>query len=156
MAITSTITIDASGNIVGAVSLNGSTLIDTITYTNLNQQVSFVTHLAITLSSSDFITLINFYLAFNAGIIASLISPNQHQFVPFTSVDVVQANDGISQLSFTLTSGSSLFDYTATYPAGTVNVARRNSAVTLSYAQWLYALYILANYKLFVLNAYKL
>jgi hypothetical protein len=158
MAITSTTNIDpVSGTISAEVYYNGSTLIDNLTYTASSNQVFCAgSILAITISVQDFLALINFYVAFNTLIIFTY-SPSQSITTPFSSVTFQQSDDGASQLSFHFLPGSiPLFYYTCTYPSGTVYIENRTLSNTLSYAQWLFFLYLASNFKLAVLYDYNL
>jgi hypothetical protein len=158
MAITSTTNIDpVSGTISADVYYNGSTLIDNLTYTASSNQVFCAgSILAITISVQDFLALINFYVAFNTLIIFTY-SPSQSITTPFSSVTFQQSNDGASQLSFHFLPASiPLFYYTCTYPSGAVYIENRTLSNTLSYAQWLFFLYLASNFKLAVLYDYNL
>jgi hypothetical protein len=158
MAITSTINIDTVGGTIGSsVYLNGTTLIDTLTYTFSSNTISCAGFIAsVTLSVTDYLALLSFYVAFNQLIITTF-SSSQFVTTPFSSVTFVQSDDGVSQLKFEFLPGSiPLFYYTCTYPLGNVVIATRELSDTLSYAQWLFFLYLAANFKLSVLADYKL
>jgi hypothetical protein len=158
MAITSTINVDTvGGTIASSVYHNGSSLIDTLTYTLSSNNIMCATNSsAITLSVQDYLALINFYVAFNT-LIQFTYSPSQAQTTPFSLITFEQLDDGTSQLDFRfLPSNIPCFYYTCTYPSGSVIVAARNLSSTLSYAQWLFFLYLLSNFKLAVLNDYNI
>ena len=158
MAITSTISIDTvGGTISSSVYLNGSTLVDSLVYTQSTNSIFFSGGIAAsTLAIQDYLALINFYFAFNQIIIFTY-NPSQFITKPFSSITFVQADDGSSQLKFEFMPGSiPLFYYTCTYPAGTVAVLIRALSNTLSYAQWLFFLYVIANFKQAVLVDYNI
>lgn len=158
MAITSTIDIDTvGGTLSSSVYYNGSTLIDTLTYTASSNQIFCAGSIAaLTISIQDMLALINFYIAFNALIIFTY-SPSQSVTKPFSSITFQQLDDGSSQLGFHFMPGSiPLFYYTCTYPSGTVLIENRALSNTLSYAQWLFFIYLLANFKLSMLNDYNM
>ena len=158
MSITSTINTNGINNtITTSIFLNGITLLDTLTYSNVTQQILFAAHPASTLSISDFTVLLKLYAAFNNILIAALVSPIQTQTTPFTIVHIVQSDDGVSSLNWFFKLGSTdLFDFTCTYPSGTTAVAARPAAITLSYAQWLNFIYQQPYLQLVVRNAYKI
>ena len=158
MAITSTTTADTvGGTITSSAYYNGSTLIDTLVY-NASAGTVLCTGgiAAITLSITDYLALLNFYVAFNT-LIQFTYSPSQAQTTPFSSITFQQIDDGTSQLDFRFLPGSiPCFYYTCTYPSGTIAVTARALSTTLSYAQWLFFIYLLAQFKLAVLNDYNI
>lgn len=160
MAITSTIiTHTITGTITGSIYLDGITLIDQLTYTNSPGIVTCVENGEVTVSINDFLQLLKFYIAFNNVIIASIFNPSQSQYTPFTPIVAELGNDGIDQLFLTYQLQSEslpIFEFTCTYPSGDVIVAKRNPEMVLSYAQWLKYMYIVSDFRNFVLNAYNL
>lgn len=157
MAITSTISIDTvGGTIASSVYLNGSTLLDTITYTASSNSIFFNGSIeAATVSETDFLALLKFYITFNQ-IIISTYSPSQFVTIPFSSITFVQYDNGSNTLGFEFMPGSiPLFYYTCTYPNGTVYITTRALSSTLSYAQWLFFLILSANFQSMVINDYN-
>jgi hypothetical protein len=155
MAVTSSISVDTvGGTITTNIYLNGSTLLDTVIYTNSSGNLSFSGSIsAFSVSLADFKTLLNLYIAFNQIIIA-VYSPSQFVTTPFSEIVYVQ-NDTGSLLYFEFMPNSiPLFYYTCSYPSGNIAVTTRALAANLSYAQWLFFLYLLANFKLYLSSAY--
>lgn len=159
MAITSTINVDGiAGTVVCNIYLNGSILIDTLTYSNSPKQViCSLRNTTVTLSAADFLTTLSIYTSFNNGIIASIFAPKQSVFTPFTTIHIAQTNDGINQLTWVGKQVANVvWSWAATYPSGTIIVQPRTVAITLSYSEWLYCLIDIAGFRDFVLNAYNL
>jgi hypothetical protein len=158
MPITTTITTDTQAN---SVTLNiiqtGSILVDSVTYTNSNQNLSFVVNNSTqTMTVQDLLSIMGSYLSFNTGII-NAFSPSQSQTQPFSAITVTQSDDGVSQLYWLFQpENHPLLSYTCNYPHGSVTIGKRNQAVTLSYAQWLYLLQNIGGYHQDIINAYKL
>jgi len=157
MAITSTISINTlADTITTNIYQNGSILIDTITYTNSSNNLLFSNSIAAaTLSPAEYLVLLNLYINFNQIIIA-VYSPTQNITAPFSSITFIQSDNG-SNLNFEFLPGSiPCFYYSCGYPAGNIAVSARNLSATLSYAQWLFFLYLLTNFKSAFLNDYNL
>lgn len=155
MGITSTVTIDS---VAGTASLSistGSTIIESVVYTNSSQQIAFNTRGAITLSISDFLTQLNLFAKFNQTIQSAPFSPfSSNRTIPNTNV--VITDDGISQLAWTYTSGNHpLIDYNCSYPSGVVTINKRNQSIMISSADWLYFMYCMSNYISYVTAVYR-
>ena len=158
MAITSNTNIDTVNGILSAeVYYNATTLIDSLTYTASSNTILCGGPITgINISEQDFLALLNFYVAFNTLIIFTY-SPSQSGTTPFSSITFLQSDDGSSQLAFQFKPADiPLFYYTCTYPSGMVSIESRTVSNTLSYAQWLFFLYLASNFKLSVLYDYNL
>lgn len=157
MAITSTINMDSSaGTITNSIFLNG-VLFDTLVFSSATSQISFTTHAAASLSLADFLAFLRSKESFQNIISVSSYAPYQPAIMPFPAISLSLSNDGVSQLEFTFTSANhTLHDFTATYPSGTIAIAKRNQANSLSYAQWLYLINELNYFQTMVLRAYGL
>jgi hypothetical protein len=158
MAITSTIIVDTNaGTATTNIQLNGSTLIDNPVYSVSTNQVAFPGSLsAVILSVQDFLTVLTCYVTFNQTII-NIFGPSQFVTTPFSQIVLVQSDDGSSQLVSEFMPGSiPLCNYTCTYPIGNVVITTRALSRTLSYPQYLFFLYLMANFKLAVLNNYHI
>jgi hypothetical protein len=158
MAITSTIITDGiAGTIIGTVKLNGTTLIDTLTYDNGVPDVSFVSTSDVTLSITDFLALLQFYIAFNNVIIASIFTPSQNQYTPFNGIASLISNNGTDLfLLIEDLAGENIFNIDCTYPSGTILVGGRSPDTSMSYAEWIYCINTISGFRNFVLNAYNL
>lgn len=158
MAITSTVNVDTvGGTITTNIYLNGSTPIDTIVYSQASNNLVFSgSMLAATISVADFMTLLNLYINFNQ-IITAVYSPSQVVTKPFSEVVFVLTDNGSTTLTFQFMPQSiPLLYYTCSYPSGTVYIETRALTNTLSYAQWLFFVYLVATFKPMLLNSYNL
>lgn len=156
MAITSSITTTAT-TISSSVYLNATTLINTITFDSTSNQISQIArNTVVTLSVNDFLSLISFDINFNTMIKASFIVP-QGQTTPFSSVTTALNDDGTQLTCILSVNQHPLLDWTCPYnPWGQVVIGKRNTAFTMSYAQWLYELLEISNFKNMVQTAYKI
>lgn len=159
MAITSIITIDtAITNTISAnIQLNASQQIDFPVYSQSGNSIAFPGSLSsATLSVADFMALLNTYITFNLAII-NTYNPSQFITKPFSSITQITYDDGSSQLvSEFMPSSIPLANYTCTYPSGNVVITTRALSRTLSYPQFLYFLYCMANFNLMVRNNYNI
>jgi hypothetical protein len=157
VAISSILTIDPVGGTASAnIQLNGSQQIDLPVYSVSSNQIAFPGSLAlVTLSATDFLSLLAVYNTFNIAIINNF-SPSQFVTSPFSSITQIISDSGSVLISEFMPGSVPLFNYTCTYPTGNVVITIRALAKTLSYAQWLYFLYVMANFKLQVRNDYNI
>lgn len=157
MAITSQYTIDTVGGTATALfQLNGSTLIDQPVYTASSNQVAFPGSIgSVTLLPTDFQTLLNAYVIYNQAIITNF-NPSQFTTEPFSSITQITSDSGSVLVSEFMPGSVPLANYTCTYPGGSVVITIRALAKTLSYAQFLYFLYCMANFKLMAKKAYNI
>ena len=159
MAISTSVNIDGvAGTATTSLYQNGSTLIDTITYNNSAQTISFIVrNIVLTLSPQDFLAKLDYFTQFNNILINSAFSPSQTQYIPFLKMNVDMENDGISQLTWIVKPYThQLFNFTCTYPSGSVVLEKRTHASTISYAQWIYLSHFISHFSEYVRNAFKL
>jgi hypothetical protein len=157
MAITSNIIVDTVGGTVTTSVYTNGTPIDQVVYTASSNQVAFSGGIAsASLAVQDFLALLATYITINQVII-NTFGPSQFTTTPWSSITQIISDDGVSQLVSEFMPGSvPLFNYTCTYPSGNVLVTTRALPKTLSYAQFLYFLYVMANFKLQVKNDYNI
>lgn len=136
----------------------GTNTIESLTYTNSTNQFTGNTFTSVASVNKDdiLITLLS-YQIFSTGILNAFKIP---QTASTPQLTTVFSNDGISnmvwQQQFTPADVDFILKYTCTYPNGTINVARRNSVVTLNWNQWLYILDELALFTRLFRIAYKI
>lgn len=158
MAITSVITADqVAGTVTAQIELNGSQLIDQPVYSVSSNQVVFPGSISsASLSVQDFLTLLTVYISYNT-LIVNIFGPSQFVTSPFGNIVSELSDSGSGALEFQFLPGSiPLAIYNASYPSGNVALTTRALSSTLSYAQYLYFLYQLANFRLAVHNAYQI
>lgn len=158
MSITSTSTIDGvAGTATFTILLNGITLLDSFVYTNTTKTITFVTRNTAILSAADFLATLNLFVNFNQVLQSSSFITNQGTSAPIPSITVFINDNGISQLQYIFTPGvHDLMDFTCTYPSGTISIAKRNQASTLTFPQWLYFMHEMSQFIQFVKIAYKI
>ena len=159
MAITSTITTDNGAQTSTlTILLDGAIEIDKITYSDADQQLTFPdTKNDILLSKTDIAAFLKLIPAFNASLKISFYDLNQPQYQPFNSMCSSLNDDGVSELEFELKrEDRDVYLINCDYPNGAANIAKRSNESILSYAEWLYLVYEMANFNLFVSNAYNL
>lgn len=156
MALNTNIVIDqVAGTATGTVIVGGTT-IENIVFTNSSNTITLSPHVIDAIAITDFLNLLTFYIVYNSAIIQAFFPVSSFTFTPFTKVTTNLQDDGINTLEFDYTATNRIFQFTGTYPNGTVSIAARANIGNLSYAQYLDFLYQIANFKLFTLHAYKL
>lgn len=147
MAISSNINIDivsgtTSCNIIG----DQNNTIDILTYTNSNSTMTFAKREAIKIQYKDFQQKLLLVQTFNNSIINSLFSPSL-QIIPFDQIVVMESNDGlILKWQFKIYD-KMLFDFVCYYNESIVVIEKREEELILSYAQWLYFIYLIQRFQ---------
>lgn len=145
MALTSTIVNDLVSGTSTLTLTSGST-VESVVYTNSTRSFVFATQVAFNLSALDFIKFVAILVAFKLSI-DQVFAPSG-SFTTFNVSDIVDTNDGINALNFVFAkAGNALYTISATYPAGTINFARRLSVGTLTYAELVYYLLIVQHFQ---------
>ena len=158
MAITSTITTDnGSQTSTLTVLLDGAIEIDRITFNDSSQQLTFpVTTNEVLLSAVDITADLKLIPSFNASLKLSFADLNQTQYKPFSYMNSEMNNDGVSLLEFKISKqNKEVYAIEVDYPNGSTKIKKRSQESVLSYAEWLYLVYEMANFNLFLQNAYK-
>lgn len=159
MAITSIITTDNGAQTSAlTILLDGAIEIDRITFNDSTQQLTFpVTSKNVSLSVTDICAFLKLIPMFSASLKASFADLNQPQYQSFSSMNSTLYNAVIvSKLGFEIgRQGKVIYEIASYYPNGTTEIKKRDNASVLSYAEWLYLVYEMANFNLFVLNAYN-
>lgn len=150
MANVSNIVIDLGAQTATLTITNASTPVETITYTNSSNTVSFASRSMINISGIDFLNYLAQFLIFQTAILNNF-SANIFTTTPFTEVENVETNNvgGNSWNFYSVTSYSPTgrtVDYSALGSNQTVNINNRQFTITINFPEWVYLLGALNHY----------
>jgi hypothetical protein len=154
MANVNNIVIDLVGRIATLTITNAGNPVDTITYTDSTQILSFANRSLINISGADFINYLLQFAVFQQAILYNF-SPNINTTIPYTMTQFVENNNtGNSSWDFYGVCGYAplgrVVDYSAMSSNSTVNVKNRQFTLTALFTEWLNLLTSLLHYQLSV------
>lgn len=149
MALVSNIVIDlASGTIILTATVSGVS-VETITYTQSNNQVTFDARDDVIIQFSEFLPLCEQITILETAILFNYPSINVFATTPFTQMQVNELHDvGMWNLTVTSVSNPNIVEYQGTKSSTKLEMLERADNKTLSFPEWLKFLIALNHYKL--------
>lgn len=150
MANVSNIVIDLGAQTAVLTITNASNPVETITYTNSLNQISFAPRSLINISAADFLNYLSQFAIFQTAILFNF--PQYTGTTPFTFMENVETNNtGSNQWDFYSVVGYSptgrTVDYACLGSNNTANLNNRQFTITLNFPEWLYLLQALNHFQ---------
>lgn len=154
MSLVNTILVDLSAGQVTLASTESGVAVETIQYSMSTGEITISARTAITISGTDFMTLLNQIVIFQTAIIYNF-TPTTIYIVPFNSW---VCNE--SYISFTNAwtlvcnenGGSQFIDYYGTQSNGNVELITRAANLTIPFSEWVQLLVNLKHYQVSLSN----
>jgi hypothetical protein len=149
MSLVNTNVVDLAGGTVTFDSLSGVTAVENITYDQSSNNIVFSIIPGISLSGTDFITLLNQITIFQTAIVYNF-SPGSAFITPFTSF--VSNEHYISftnawSLTCNESSGPSIISYYGTQSNSQIDISERANPITIPFSEWVVLLASLNHYR---------
>lgn len=158
MVLVSNIVIDNTAGTAVLSMMIGSDLVETITFQNSNNQVTFLERAELFISGKDFLDFMDQLKIFEVAILFNF-NPNQFQTEPYSQTITTNTLDtGSGQWNLTVDSLGEPFiiEYSAILSTIMMMLHKRNNAKTIEFSEWITTLARLKNYQLQVRNYFSL
>lgn len=158
MALVNVITIDLVAKTAVLTSTSAGNGVETITYTNSTNQITFSTRADIVISGADFINLIDQINIFQTAILFNF-APNAFATIPFGSCDNSEVHDIVNNnwnLACIYGASPRAINYSGLGASKTVDLLARASPKIIDFPEWIYCLYALNHYRISIRNFFSI
>lgn len=158
MALVNTLVVDLVAKTVILTSTSSGNSVETITYNNILNQITFSSRADITITGSEFIDFVSQINILQTAILFNF-SPNINATVPFGSVNNVENHDSNANTwGLTCIYGATprVLNYAGLGSNKTVNLLARANSKTIEFTEWIRCLSALNSYRISIRNFFNI